>query len=119
MAYVEYTAHRSIESRYPKGCGGERPPREFLLAPNSWPGYHLDSKWPVLLKEVNNDWFLQAVWKWVRLWTRKALEKAGERVADVQGDDNDFEEEQTGEPAVNEPATQTSTRPEQETRETQ
>jgi hypothetical protein len=34
----------------------------------------------------------QAVWTWVRAWTAKWLEKAGERVADVQGDDDDFEE---------------------------
>jgi hypothetical protein len=33
------------------------------------------------------------VWKWVRAWSKKALEKAGERVADVQGEDDDFEEE--------------------------
>jgi len=36
--------------------------------------------------------FLAAVWTWVRVWTAKTLEKAGERVADVQGDDDDFEE---------------------------
>ena len=34
----------------------------------------------------------QAVWTWVRAWTAKTLEKAGERVVDVQGDDDDFEE---------------------------
>jgi hypothetical protein len=34
----------------------------------------------------------QAVWTWVRAWTARTLEKAGERVADVQGDDDDFEE---------------------------
>ncbi|KAI9735732.1 MAG: hypothetical protein M1818_006340 [Claussenomyces sp. TS43310] len=32
--------------------------------------------------------FLWAVWKGVRAWSRRALEKAGERVADVQGDDD-------------------------------
>jgi hypothetical protein len=34
----------------------------------------------------------QAVWTWVRAWTKSTLEKAGERVADVQGDDDDIEE---------------------------
>ena len=29
----------------------------------------------------------------MRRWSKKTLEKAGERVADVQGDDDDFEEE--------------------------
>jgi hypothetical protein len=33
------------------------------------------------------------VWKGVRAWSRKTLEKAGERVADVQGEDDDFEEQ--------------------------
>lgn len=38
--------------------------------------------------------FLWAVWKGVRAWTRSTLEKAGERVADVQGeDDEDFEDD--------------------------
>lgn len=55
------------------------------------------------------------MWKWVRLWSRKGLEKAGERVADVQGDDDDFEEG----PEVSESATQASTTPEGETRKTQ
>jgi len=36
--------------------------------------------------------FLAAVWTWVRAWTASTLEKAGERVADVQGDDDDIEE---------------------------
>lgn len=44
------------------------------------------------------------------------LEKAGERVADVQGADDDFEEE----PVVNPSVPQTSTtNPEAETRKTQ
>lgn len=35
----------------------------------------------------------QAIWTWVRSWTKDALEKAGERVADVQGDeDEDIDE---------------------------
>jgi hypothetical protein len=34
----------------------------------------------------------QAVWTWVRAWTASTLEKAGERVADVQGEDDDIEE---------------------------
>jgi hypothetical protein len=33
----------------------------------------------------------QAVWKFVRNWSRRTLEKASDRVVDVQGDD-DFEE---------------------------
>jgi len=37
--------------------------------------------------------FLWSVWKAVRAWSRKALEKAGERVADVQGDYDDDETE--------------------------
>ncbi len=32
------------------------------------------------------------MWTWVRAWTAKTLDWAGERVADVQGDDDDFEE---------------------------
>ncbi|RDW82114.1 hypothetical protein BP6252_03226 [Coleophoma cylindrospora] len=46
--------------------------------------------------------FLYAVWKWVRAWTRRTLEKAGERVADVQGDDDDDEEEES--PAGSQPS---------------
>jgi len=37
--------------------------------------------------------FLYTVWKWVRGWTRRTLEKAGEHVLDVQGDDDDEEDE--------------------------
>ena len=39
--------------------------------------------------------FLWAVWKGVRAWSRRTLEKAGERVMDVPGgnDDDDDEEE--------------------------
>lgn len=36
---------------------------------------------------------MQAVWRWVRAWTLRTLEKAGERVADVQGEDEEEEVE--------------------------
>jgi len=36
--------------------------------------------------------YYQTVWKIVGNWSRRTLEKASERVADVQGDDDDFEE---------------------------
>lgn len=36
---------------------------------------------------------IQAVWKGVRAWSRKTLEKAGERVVDVHGEDDDDEAE--------------------------
>jgi hypothetical protein len=55
------------------------------------------------------------VWRLVREWSRRGLERAGERVADVQGDDDDFEEE----PVVVEPPAQDTTSPEGETRKTQ
>lgn len=43
--------------------------------------------------------FLWAVWKGVRAWTRSTLEKAGERVADVQGeDDDDLEDDPIADP---------------------
>jgi len=35
----------------------------------------------------------QTVWKSVRSWSKRTLEKAGERVMDVQGDDNDDDED--------------------------
>ena len=40
--------------------------------------------------------FLFAVWKGVRAFSRKTLEKAGEKVLDVAGDDDDddFEEDE-------------------------
>jgi hypothetical protein len=34
----------------------------------------------------------QAVYKGVRAWSRRALERAGERVVDVQNDDDDDDE---------------------------
>jgi len=37
--------------------------------------------------------FLWAVWKAVRAWCRRTLEKAGERIVDVQGDVDDEDEE--------------------------
>lgn len=49
-----------------------------------------DISWTVVIIGIVT--FLAAVWTWVRAWTAKTLEKAGERVADVQGDDDDFEE---------------------------
>ncbi|KAF2089775.1 hypothetical protein K490DRAFT_5556, partial [Saccharata proteae CBS 121410] len=38
--------------------------------------------------------FLYGVYKAVRAWSRRTLEKAGERVVDVQGEDDDDEEDQ-------------------------
>jgi hypothetical protein len=38
------------------------------------------------------------VWKAVRAWSRNALAKVGERVVDVQGDDDDEVED---EPTIN------------------
>lgn len=34
----------------------------------------------------------QTVWSWVRTWTARTLETAGDRVLDVQGDEDDEEE---------------------------
>jgi hypothetical protein len=42
---------------------------------------------------------LQTVWKGVRTWSRKALQKAGERVVDVHGEEEDDEEDADTEPA--------------------
>lgn len=36
--------------------------------------------------------FIQAVYRGVRHWARNALEKASERVLDVQGDDDEAED---------------------------
>jgi hypothetical protein len=47
--------------------------------------------WGLILIGVTT--FLWGVWKGVRAWSRKTLEQAGERVADVQGDDDDDIEE--------------------------
>ncbi|KAI9836012.1 MAG: hypothetical protein M1837_003530 [Sclerophora amabilis] len=49
--------------------------------------------WIVVLVGVGT--FLWAVYKGVRAWSRKALEKAGERVMDVQGDDEDEHKEES------------------------
>jgi hypothetical protein len=38
----------------------------------------------------------QAIWKGVRAWSRNTLEKAGERVVDVHGEDDDDEEPDAG-----------------------
>lgn len=35
---------------------------------------------------------IQAIYKGVRVWSRRTLERAGERVMDVQGDDDDDDE---------------------------
>ena len=43
-------------------------------------------------KDHSFNWLFQAVWSWVRAWTLRTLEKAGERVVDVQGDDDEMEE---------------------------
>jgi hypothetical protein len=37
--------------------------------------------------------FMYSVWKGVRIWSRRTLEKAGERVLDVQGDDDGDDED--------------------------
>jgi hypothetical protein len=37
--------------------------------------------------------FMYTVWKGVRSWSRRTLEKAGERVLDVQGDDEGDDED--------------------------
>lgn len=63
------------------------------------------------------------MWRWVNVWSRRALLNAGERVADVQGDDDDFEEEieekSAGQSGGSQPATESSSNPEMETRKTQ
>ncbi|KAH8687859.1 RING finger domain protein [Tricladium varicosporioides] len=38
--------------------------------------------------------FMLGVWTWVRAWSKRTLEKAGERVLDVQGDDDEHEHEE-------------------------
>ncbi|CZT41508.1 uncharacterized protein RSE6_01252 [Rhynchosporium secalis] len=53
-----------------------------------------DISWTVVIIGIIT--FLAAVWTWVRAWTAKTLDTAGERVADVQGDD---EPEELDEPA--------------------
>lgn len=47
--------------------------------------------WIIILIGVGT--FLAAVYKGVRVWSRKTLERAGERVMDVQGDDDDDQDE--------------------------
>ncbi|KAF1359884.1 hypothetical protein EJ07DRAFT_155365 [Lizonia empirigonia] len=46
--------------------------------------------WIIILVGVGT--FLAAIYKGVRVWSRRTLERAGERVMDVQGDDNADEE---------------------------
>lgn len=46
----------------------------------------------IALHEGTGTKSLQAVYKGVRVWSRKTLERAGERVMDVQGDDDDQDE---------------------------
>ncbi|PSN68958.1 hypothetical protein BS50DRAFT_329324 [Corynespora cassiicola Philippines] len=46
--------------------------------------------WIIILIGVAT--FLVAIYKGVRAWSRRTLEKAGERVMDVQGDDDDDDE---------------------------
>lgn len=38
--------------------------------------------------------FLAAVWTWVRRWSRRTLEKASERIIDVNGEDNDEDDDE-------------------------
>jgi len=47
--------------------------------------------------------FLYGVWKFVRSWCRRTLQKAGDRVVDVQGEDDDFEEVPVAEPSNTDP----------------
>ncbi|EOA90706.1 hypothetical protein ACJQWK_11263 [Exserohilum turcicum] len=47
--------------------------------------------WIIILIGVAT--FLTAIYKGVRAWSRRTLERAGERVMDVQGDDDDDEDE--------------------------
>lgn len=47
--------------------------------------------WIIILIGVGT--FLAAVYKGVRAWSRRTLEKAGERVMDVQGEDDDDDDE--------------------------
>ncbi|TGO40495.1 hypothetical protein BHYA_0036g00280 [Botrytis hyacinthi] len=46
--------------------------------------------------------FLVTVWKWTRSWSKSVLEKAGETVIDVGGDDADEEEDEQTQAEVNE-----------------
>jgi len=47
--------------------------------------------WIIILIGVAT--FLTAIYKGVRVWSRRALERAGERVMDVQGDNDDDDDE--------------------------
>lgn len=46
-----------------------------------------DISWIVVIVGVIT--FLMTIWSWVRAWTARTLESAGERVLDVQGDEDD------------------------------
>jgi len=48
--------------------------------------------WLVVLVGVAT--FLFAIWKGVRAWSRRTLEKAGERVMDVKADDDEDDEDE-------------------------
>jgi hypothetical protein len=41
---------------------------------------------------MRGAYVIQAVYKGVRVWSRRTLERAGERVMDVQHDDEDDDE---------------------------
>jgi hypothetical protein len=49
-----------------------------------------NTTWLLIL--IGATTFIYGVWKGVRAWSRRALEKAGERVLDVQGDDEGDDE---------------------------
>ena len=49
--------------------------------------YQFQAPTPLLIADIS-----QVVFKGVRAWSRRALEKAGERVMDVHGDDDDDDE---------------------------
>ncbi|KAL6710679.1 hypothetical protein ACN47E_007736 [Coniothyrium glycines] len=65
--------------------GGGRRPR------NTGRDRYEQVSWIIILIGVGT--FLVAVYKGVRVWSRRTLEKAGERVMDVQGDDDEEQDE--------------------------
>lgn len=69
-----------------------------------------DISWTVVIIGVIT--FLAAVWTWVRAWTARTLDAAGDRVADVQGDD---EPEELDEPTPAQAATAAEGRAAEET----
>ncbi|KAJ5054148.1 uncharacterized protein L3040_000430 [Drepanopeziza brunnea f. sp. 'multigermtubi'] len=66
-----------------------------------------DISWTIVIIGVIT--FLAAVWSFVRSWTKRTLEKAGDRVADVQGDD---EPEEIEEPSTADAMKTEATEPE-------